>query len=92
MFRLLNLTLLGERFDQLKSMSTRIGGDVGAAVAGGRLRPAELRSAAMRCASCKSAESCAMWLSANAEPGEEQAPAFCTNRDLWQRLAAQTPN
>jgi len=92
MLGLLNLTQLGERFDQLKAMSTRIGGDVGAAVAGGRLRPAELRSAAIRCANCKSAESCAMWLSTNAEPGAEQAPPFCANRGLWQRLAAQTLN
>lgn len=46
--------------------------------------PEVLRRATLRCASCSEAGDCASWLDANAAPAE--APAYCRNHDLIERL------
>lgn len=44
----------------------------------------QLRNAANRCLTCRSADACAHFLEVN--PTAEHAPVYCRNRDLFERL------
>lgn len=50
---------------------------------------AVLRRAADRCLSCDHAEACEGWLSK--AQSVEEAPDYCRNHDLFQRLKAEVP-
>lgn len=47
-----------------------------------------LRRAANRCLTCDKPDACAHWLAHEASPGE--APEFCRNHDLFQRVLKNT--
>ena len=69
----------------MEQMADTVGADLREAVADHRLSAADYRTAVIRCTTCEGAEECAHWMESHA--GAEEAPAYCRNRDLLERLS-----
>ncbi|MCX7644469.1 MAG: DUF6455 family protein [Rhodobacteraceae bacterium] len=70
----------------VKRMAATVGADLAGAVADGRLAPADLRGAVLKCTGCACPDACGRWLEEHAA-GAEAAPGYCRNADLFARLA-----
>jgi hypothetical protein len=68
----------------VNEMAARVGADLPAALADGRLSAEGLRAAVMRCTGCANPGDCAHWLEATAEA--EAAPGYCGNGELFAAL------
>jgi len=91
-----HMTLL-QKIDQsatlMHRMAETVGADFGDALLEGRLTGENLRGAVLRCARCDAADFCETWLDVNASRKDASgitpdAPDFCANRDLMDRLRA----
>ncbi|WP_114966891.1 DUF6455 family protein [Alkalilacustris brevis] len=79
---------LGDRIELMKRMGETVDGDIFEALSEGQMSGWELFEAVQRCAGCRDAGPCAVWL-AQAQPTASAPPAFCRNRALLRRLSTE---
>jgi hypothetical protein len=77
----------------MQRMADIVDADLGAALIGGHLSGEGLRAAVLRCTRCEAADFCESWLDVHegrkADTGATpNAPDFCLNQDLMDRLRA----
>ena len=75
------------RLELMEAMFERLGAN--AWFARNAHGPEVLRRATVRCGTCDSTKACSQWLDAN--PVAQEAPAFCRNHDLLERIRRDLP-
>ena len=68
-------------------MADTVHADLGDAMLNGRIDGQGVRAAVFQCMNCDSADECPGWMDAHAESATE-APEYCRNRQLLNRLTA----
>ncbi len=68
-------------------MAGTLGIDLTQAAMAGEMPPEALRSAVLRCTGCERAGACESWLAVHDSAAE--TPAYCRNKSLFDRLAAE---
>jgi hypothetical protein len=79
------LQKLDRHADLMNQMADTVNASMSDALAHDALTAQELRNAVMACMGCEGSEACPDWLAAHTE-GAEEAPGYCRNRGLFERL------
>ena len=80
---------LAKRIDRhatlFQNMADTVHADLGESLLDGKIDGQGLRAAVFQCMTCDSADECPQWMEAHPD-GAENAPEYCRNRQLLQRL------
>jgi allantoicase len=85
-----DLRAIGERIVRVRRVGHNLGVDIDTAVAAGAISPEAADAMVRRCLTCEAPEDCTEWLE-NYPDGAREPPAFCRNRNLFQRLVGRWP-